>query len=236
MGQSRAVAIFSEGDLLGLAGVYGYVLAVLIVSWSVRKRSSYSRKVLHVLIGGIVFFWWTFDSRTVMAGLAALPFVPLLLLATPLSPVKSLVKSPLGLISSEGHPYGLVMYAISWTVIAYFLFGDLFAASIAIAAMSFGDGMGGVIGERFGRIRYSTHRTVEGSIAVFVATAVSIVVLAWFYFSVIGYSGSTAPVMLGLFAIAVAALVTLLEGLIPGSVDNLLIPLMIAGLLHGMGA
>jgi len=227
--------MFSQGDLLGLAGVYGYVLAVVIISWSVRKRFSNPRKVVHVLTGGIVFFWWSFDSSFVMAGLAALPFVPLLLLATPKSPIKALRNSPLGLSSSEGHPYGLVLYAVSWTVIAYFLFGDLFAASIAIVAMSFGDGMGGAIGERFGRLRYSPHRTVEGSIAVFSATAVSIVVLAWFYFSVIGYSGSTAPYLLAPFALAVAGLVTLLEALTPGSVDNLVIPLVIAVFLHGMG-
>ena len=227
--------MFSQGDLFGLAGVYGYVLAVVIISWSVRKRFSNPRKVVHVLTGGIVFFWWSFDSSFVMAGLAALPFVLLLLLATPKSPIKALRNSPLGLSSSEGHPYGLVLYAISWTVIAYFLFGDLFAASIAIVAMSFGDGMGGAIGERFGRLRYSPHRTVEGSIAVFSATAVSIVVLAWFYFSVIGYSGSTAPYLLAPFALAVAGLVTLLEALTPGSVDNLVIPLVIAVFLHGMG-
>jgi phytol kinase len=229
------VAIFSQGDLLGLAGVYGYVVAVVIISWSVRNRLSNPRKIVHVLTGGIVFFWWSFDSSIVMAGLAALPFVPLLLLATPKSPIKALKDSPLGLHSSEGHPYGLVLYAISWTMIAYFLFDDLFAASIAIAAMSFGDGMGGVIGERFGRIHYSPRRTVEGSIAVFVATAVSIVVLTWFYFSVIGYSGSTEPYLLTPFALAVAGLVTLLEAQVPGSVDNLVVPLMIAAFLHVMG-
>lgn len=218
-----------------MAGVYGYVLAVVMISWSLRGRLTNPRKVVHVLIGGIVFFWWSFDSRLVMAGLAALPFVPLLLLATPKSPVKILRNSPLGLSSSEGHPYGLVFYAISWTVIAYALFGDLFAASIAIAAMSFGDGMGAVIGERFGRLHYSPSRTLEGSISVFTATAVSIVVLAWFYFSVIGYSGSSAPYLLAPFAVAVSGLVTLLEGLIPGSIDNLVVPLMIAALLHGMG-
>ena len=227
--------MFSQGDLLGLAGVYGYVLAVVIISWSVRKRLSNPRKVVHVLIGGIVFFWWIFDSRLVMAGLAALPFILLLLLATPRSPIKALRGSPLGLTSSEGHPYGLVLYAVSWTVIAFFLFGDLYAASIAIVAMSFGDGMAGAIGERFGRTRYAPHRSVEGSLAMFTVTIIGVVVLTWFYFSVIGYSGSTAPYLLAPFALAVAGLVTLIEALLPGSVDNLIMPLMIAALLHGMG-
>jgi len=228
--------MLSQGDLLGLAAVYGYVASVIALSWAVGKRMRNARKLVHVLTGGIVFFWWVFDTATVMAGLAALPFVALLLLATPGSPVRFLKNGPLGARSSEGHPYGLVMYAISWTVIAYFLFDDLFAASIAIAAMSFGDGMGEIIGRRFGRLKYAHHRTVEGSLAVFFATFVSIVVLNWFYFTVVGYPADTQPTIALLFAFAVAGFVTLLEALTPGSVDNLVIPLVIAGYLHFIGA
>lgn len=227
--------MISQGDIVGLAGVYGYVLAVVLISWAARGRFPYPRKLVHVLTGGIVFFWWTFESGLVMAVLAALPFVPILLLATPGSPLKRLKESPLGQRSSEGHAYGLVLYAVSWTVIAYFLFGDLFAGSIAIAAMAFGDGMGAVVGGLYGKRKYAPNRTVEGSIAVFVATLVSVIVLSWFYFSVIGYSGSTAPYFLAPFAVAVAGLVTLLEALTPGPIDNIVIPLLIAALLHGMG-
>ncbi|MGQ9588211.1 MAG: hypothetical protein ACUVT7_07520, partial [Thermoplasmata archaeon] len=170
-----------------------------------------------------------------MAGLAAVPFVPLLLLASPISPVESLKRSPLGVRSSEGHPYGLVLYAASWAVIAYFLFDDLFAASVAIAAMSFGDGMGELVGRRFGRTRYAEHRTVEGSLAVFVATAASVLVLSWFYFDLIGYLGGERPEMNLLFALAVAALATFIEAATPGAVDNLVIPLIIGGYLHVLG-
>jgi phytol kinase len=229
------VALLTEGDLFGLLGVYGYVLVVVAISWLLRDRTSNARKVVHILTGGIVFFWWSFDSAAVMAGLAALPFIPLLLLATPRSPIAFLRNSPLGQRSSEGHSYGLVFYAISWTLIAYLLFDDLFAASIAIAAMSFGDGMGELVGRRFGRIRYMSHRTVEGSLAVFFATFASILILSWFYFGAIGYTGGTQPEYLVLFAMVVAGLVALLEALTPGAVDNLVLPLLIAGFLHMMG-
>jgi len=228
--------VLSQGDLAGLACVYGYVAAVVALSWALRNRIRNARKLVHVLTGGIVFFWWMFDSAIVMAGLAALPFIPILLLATPKSPVKFLRDGPLGAQSSEGHPYGLVMYAISWTLIAYLLYEDLFAASVAIAAMSFGDGMGEVIGRRFGRRKYAANRTLEGSGAVFLATFASVMVLSWFYFSVIGYSTSAQPVLVPLFAASVALIVTLLEGLTPGSIDNLVIPLVIAGFLHTIGA
>ncbi len=220
---------------MGLAGVYGYVASVVLVSWALKRFTRNPRKILHILVGGIVFFWWSFDSRLVMAGLAALPFIPLLLLASPRSPISFLKNSPLGARSSEGHPYGLVFYAISWTTIAYLLFDDLYAASIAIAAMSFGDGMGELVGRRFGRWTYRPNRTVEGSAAVFLATALSTLVLTWFYFGAVGYTGSTIPAMVLPFSLAIAGLVTFLEAVSPGSIDNLVIPLVVAGFLHTIG-
>lgn len=225
----------TEGDLLGLAGVYGYVICIIVVSWALKGRMLNPRKIVHIFVGGIVFFWWSFDSRLIMAGLAAFPFVPILLLATPKSPVSFLRNSALGARSSEGHPYGLVFYAISWTMIAYFLFEDLYVASIAIAAMSFGDGMGEFVGRRFGKMKYMPNRTVEGSAAVMLTTTISILVLTWFYFDVIGYAGSTLPALLLPFALAVGGFVTLLEALTPGSVDNLVIPLVCGGFLHILG-
>ncbi len=225
----------TQGDLLGLAGVYGYVACVVLVSWALKGRVKNPRKIVHVLVGGIVFFWWSFDSRLIMAGLAAFPFVPLLLLATPRSPVGFLRRSVLGARSSEGHAYGLVMYAVSWTVIAYTLFDDLYAASIAVAAMSFGDGMGELVGRRFGRLRYLPHRTMEGSLAVFGTTFAAVLVITWFYFDVIGVAGSTAPAMLLPFALAVGGFVAFLEAITPGEIDNLMIPLVTAGFLHTLG-
>jgi len=229
------VVELTQGDILGLAGVYGYVASVMLVAWLLRKKVHNLRKVVHILTGGIVFFWWSFDTKEVMAGLAAFPFVILLLLATPKSPVEFLKNSPLGARSSEGHPYGLVMYAISWTMVAYFLFADLPAASVGIAAMSFGDGMGELIGRRFGRIRYMPRRTLEGTTAVFSATVISVLVLCWFYFDLIDYSGGGMPEMLLLFAIVIGAFVALLEAITPGMVDNLIVPLVVAGFLHTIG-
>jgi dolichol kinase len=147
-----------------------------------------------------------------------------------------LKKSPLGSRTNEGHPYGLVLYAVSWTMIAYLMFGDLYAASIGIAAMSFGDGMGELIGKKYGKVKYMANRTLEGSAAILIASLVSIVVITWFYFDVIGYAGSTAPELLQLFAPVMALFVCFLEAVTPGSVDNLVVPIVVAGFLHVMGA
>lgn len=229
------MAVPTEGDLLGLLGVYGYVASVVALTWILRNRVENPRKILHVLTGGIVFFWWSFDTREVMAGLAAFPFVIVLLLASPRSPFIALRRSPLGARSAEGHSYGLVLYAVSWTIIAYFLFDDMFAASIAIAAMSFGDGMGEVVGRRYGRIEYLRHRTVEGSLAVMAATMASILVLNWFYFDLVGYTAVSPPEMIIVFSAAVAGFVACLEAVTPGKIDNLVIPLVLGGYLHMLG-
>jgi dolichol kinase len=228
------VAVITGGDLVGLLGVYGYVSAVLVLTWKLRFRLGQPRKLLHVLTGGIVFFWWTFDTREVMAGLAALPFVALLLLATPKSPIPLLRRGPLELTSVEGHSYGLVMYAISWTLIAYFMFDNILAASIAIAAMSFGDGMAEAVGRRYGRITYLKGKTVEGSLAAFAFATISIAVLMWFYSDVIGCSGNLPELWLP-FAAAVGAFVCVLEAVTPGSIDNLIVPLATGGYLMVLG-
>lgn len=229
------VAVFTDGDVLGLVGVYGYVASILVISYLLRKKISNPRKLVHVLTGGIVFFWWSFDTQWVMAGLAAFPFVPLLLLTTPISPIEKLRGGTLGKISSEGHEYGLVMYAISWTIISFFMFDDLFAASVAIAAMSFGDGMGEIIGRRYGKHEYIPHRTIEGSLAVFLASFLAIAIIAGFYFGIIGYSGGSEPNMIIPFSLGLAGFIAVLEAVTPGKIDNLVLPLVVGGFLHIMG-
>ena len=215
----------TNGDLLGLLGVYGYMSAAIILTSYLGERLRSPRKVLHILTGGIVFFWWSFDSKEVMAGAAALPFLIVLVLASPVSPIERLKRTPFGARGAEGHPYGLVMYAASWTIIAYFMFDHLLAASIAVAAMSFGDGMGDLVGSKYGRIEYLRHRTLEGSVAVFAAVALAVVILVWFYCEVIA-EAHAPPDNVALFAIALAAFVTFVEAATPGKVDNLTVPLV----------
>ncbi|UCE91425.1 MAG: phosphatidate cytidylyltransferase [Methanobacteriota archaeon] len=224
----------TEGDIAGLVGVYGYVFSVLGLTWILRHRLAQPRKLIHVLAGGIVFFWWTFDSREVMAGLAAFPFVIILLLATPRSPVRLLRDGPLGLTSEKGHRYGLVMYAVSWTVIAYFMFDNILAASIAVAAMSFGDGMAEAVGHRYGRIVYLRGRTVEGTLAAFACATASVAVLVWFYSEAIGRA-EFAPEQPLLFAAAIGAFISVVEAVTPGSIDNLAVPLVTGGYLTTLG-
>jgi len=232
--------MFSEGDLIGLAGVYIYVGIVIILAAKLQflRRAKAHRKFVHIMVGNVVFIWWVFDSNYVMALLAAAPFIVLLLLASPYSHFEKLKGSFLGQTTGESHDLGLVYYAISWTVLAFFMFDLRLIASIAIVAMAYGDGMGGLIGKRFGKRRIYGQKTLEGTLAVFVATMVATIVVILFYqwLDAQGLFSTNLPIigpgMILAYALTVGAFVAVAELLTPGAYDNLVIPLGTALLLY----
>jgi phytol kinase len=91
-------------------------------------------------------------------------------------------------------------------------------AALGLVALSFGDGIGGAVGRRFGRHRYQVPgakpKSLEGSLGVLLAACVGSVLVAQLF----GHPLS-APVVLGL---GLCAAVT--EALAPRGSDNLLIP------------
>ncbi|MDW5562659.1 MAG: hypothetical protein SA339_05475 [Methanomassiliicoccus sp.] len=219
--------------------VYGYVILVVVIATLAKRRwpdGSGFRKVIHILVGNIVLFWWVFDSRYVMAFLAAAPFIFMLLLLTPHSPVRRLDNTFLKMASAEGHGYGLVFYAISWTILAFVLFDDRLVASIAIVAMSYGDGIGGLIGKRYGRRKLRGNKSYIGTAAVAGGTFGATLAVISFY----TYLGGFIPT-LNVFpytiseAIALSALVgafvAFVELYSPGEYDNLIVPFLTAGLV-----
>jgi dolichol kinase len=237
----------STGDLVGLVLVYSYVTTVIIVATLAKERypASGYRKVIHILVGNIVFLWWVFDSNYVMAFLAAGPFILLLLLVTPRSPVRKLDNSFLKKASAQGHGYGLVFYAISWTILALVLFDDRLVASIGIVAMSYGDGLGGLVGKRYGRRKLWRDKSYVGTAMVACGTFVATLGVIAFY----TYLGAMMPSLnvfpyttaeaVGLAAL-VGAFVAVVELLSPGEYDNLIVPLstaivvlIVQGLLAG---
>ena len=120
-------------------------------------------------------------------------------------------------------------------------FGDHWtAATIGIVAMTFGDGFGSVIGKRYGRHRILNGKSLEGSLAVFVATAVMAAVIILYYgwltsagFYPGGDSVATVPFWV---ASIIAGLVSMvLEAVCPGQFDNILTPLAVAVAMVPLG-
>jgi phytol kinase len=230
------------GDALGLILVYAYVGLMVVIStkWKFLKRRSFHRKFIHLMIGNIALFWWVFDTNYVMSLLAAAPFIPLLLLFSRYDGqgpggtgiAAGLRGSVLYTASHDGHRFGLVYYAISWSILAFFAFQDLVVASVGIVCMTYGDGMGGLIGKTYGKRRIFGQKTLEGTLAVLTFAALAIFLIIGYY-DLLYFTGlygerGIALTTSALLALGLGAYVALVELFTPGEYDNLVIPLSTA--------
>lgn len=195
----------ATSDLVGLIFVYGYVALLLLISEKLLKKyPTFSRKFLHIMVGNILFILPLFTSREMITFLAAAPFILLTFLMSPYSPLK--IKDR---ISSSGHGLGLVYYAISWTVLAFFFYDQPWVIAVGIAAMSYGDGVASLIGERFGKRKYNISgdtKSIEGSLAMFLVLIATLGV-------VLGYYQVLPPNYL--IVVVVALVATVFEGITP---------------------
>jgi len=238
------------GDALGLILVYAYVGVMVVItdrSRFLRKRSLH-RKFIHVMIGNIALFWWVFDTNYVMSLLAAAPFIPLLFIFSKYGGKREkddskllgdLKGSILSTASHDGHKLGLVYYAISWALLAFFAFNDLVIASVGIVCMAYGDGMGGLVGRTIGKRKIHGNKTLEGTIAVFVFAGLAIFLIINYYnllFSMGLYGTRSIPLTISvLTAVGLSAYVAVVELYTPGEYDNLVIPLSTAFIMFLSG-
>jgi dolichol kinase len=198
-------------DVIGLLLVYSYVTILILISEKILKSyPNLSRKFLHIMVGNILFILPLFTSREVITFLAAAPFILLTFLISPYSPLK--IKNK---ISASGHGFGLVYYAISWTILAFFFYNQPWIIAVGIAAMSYGDGMAALIGERFGKHKFNISgdtKSLEGSLAMFLVLILSLFVVLIYY--------NNLPTSY-LVIVAVALVATVFEGITPKGLDNL---------------
>jgi phytol kinase len=200
-----------SSDLIGLILVYGYVAILLVISEKVLKKyPKFSRKFLHIMVGNVLFILPLFTSQFIITFLAAAPFIVLTFLMSPYSPFKLHDK-----ISSSGHGFGLVYYSISWTVLAFFFYNQPWIIAVGIAAMSYGDGMAALIGERYGKHKYNISgdiKSFEGSIGMLFVLIITLGMVLFYYHVSI-------PSLLIIPIVALVA--TIFEGITPKGLDNL---------------
>jgi len=210
-----------KSDLVGVALVYIYVAILLIITEKLlSKYPTISRKVLHIMVGNVAFILPIFETKEVMAFLAAGPFIIFTFLMSPYTPIKSIR----GKTSAAGHGMGLVYYSITWTILAYLFFDNMVVIAIGILAMSYGDGFASLIGVKFGKRKYKAfgdEKSYIGSSAMFFFTFIS-TLIAILYYNI----SVTALVLIVLAFIAFVS--ALIEGITPRGVDNLTVPFVAA--------
>ena len=212
-----------QNDFVGIAFVYIYVILLLIFTEKIlsKKYPATSRKILHIMTGNIAFILPIFQTREMMAFLAAGPFILFTFLMSPHSPIKSVR----GKTSEAGHGLGLVYYAIAWAVLAYIFFDTKEVIAIGILAMSYGDGLASIIGIKFGKKKYQIFEDVKsyiGSYAMFIFTFIMMIIALLFY-GKLSLNYETLFLLL-----CIAGISTIAEGVTPRGLDNLSVPFVAA--------
>lgn len=215
-----------------LATCYAYILVVIFLSGKASRVFGFSgkssRKMLHILIGNLPFIIPLFTLNSFPLNFpffVAAPFVLVTLLVSPYSPTRALSERFKGLtgITEDGHHLGLVYYALSYTILAFFFASKPYVIAAGILPMAYGDASAAIIGERYGRTYYRvlTKKSLEGSVAMFLASFVSVETSLFFFATI--YALPLAA--LTLVALGVASVVTLIEALSPLGFDNITVPL-----------
>jgi phytol kinase len=209
---------------------YLYIVAVIFTAVRIDHRfpKNLKRKFLHIMIGNFVYIIPFFTFTTFPANFPffiAAPFILLTLLVSPYSPINSKNKiSGLTDITTGGHHFGLVLYAISYTILAFFFSAKPYVIIAGILPMAFGDAAASLVGQKMGHHPFNifSKKSIEGTTAMFTVTLVSVMLSLLLFSYMCPFSTST--MLLASLGVATAA--TGLEALTPKGLDNLTVPLI----------
>ena len=153
-----------------------------------------------------------------------LPITVVLFFLTEYSPIK--IQNS---VTESGHALGLFFYALIWTILIaiYSMLSPandpkffIWIVALAIVPMVYGDGFAALIGQKFGKVKYTVFggtKSLEGSLTMFVVTTV-MSVFVWMVFTSIGCTMNIV------YIIVISAIATLCEAFSYGGIDNLTVP------------
>lgn len=214
-----------QANIIIMIICYAYILLVIFIA-SYLKRGilspKTSRKFLHSMIGNLPLIM-PFFTQSIFPFLVASPFVLVTFLVTPYSPFPWLSKKLSGLsdITEEGHHIGLVLYAISYSLLAFFYGTKPYVVAAGIFPMAYGDSSAALLGMRFGRRKLGV-KSVEGCLGMFLGSLISLL-LGMAYFSSIyefNFFNQIYPILL------VTLITTIVELISPSGLDNIAVPIL----------
>ncbi len=177
------------------------------------------RKAVHLIMGCFCLtFPWIFSTPTPV-DLLALISLSLLLAIRWFKPALGQI-----LHSVERLSFGELLFPVAVAIVFRLAHGDLSHYLPAIAVLTFADTAGALIGKRYGKHLYRTNagtKSLEGSLAVFLVS---------FFIVLLSGIGSD-PLTNLLIAVVVALVATMAEGILGAGIDNLVLPIAVAGLI-----
>ena len=213
-----------QANLMVMAACYLYIVSVIVIAGYLQRGTlspKGSRKFLHAMIGNLPLIMPYF-TQSIYPVLVASPFILVTFLATPYSPVPIGEKlSALSDITEEGHHTGLMLYAISYTVLAYFYGTRPYIVAAGIFLMAYGDSAAALVGMRYGRTRIG-YKSLEGSAGMFLGSLISLLIGLAYFSGIYGFSliDQLVPVLICSFVATVVELIS------PSGLDNIAVPIL----------
>lgn len=199
--------------------VLGGGLGFCVLLRKLGVPTTYVRDLLHVGAGVWVFSWSMWHKPVAPLAIVGTAAVAIAVLPR-LSKGSRAAGSVQRAVSDGDEKWeGITLYTLAFAVMtALAVLRDPFPPAAALWALSFGDGLGGAVGRQFGRIRFTAPgaktKSVEGTVAVFVAAAFGVWLAANWFGAPVGVGG----------VLALGAVAALVEALSPRASDNVLIP------------
>ncbi|NEX13771.1 MAG: phosphatidate cytidylyltransferase [Prosthecochloris sp.] len=186
-----------------------------------------SRKITHICAGTVIIFlplfqdghWSQYLNVSVYVIWALLFIQKGLFAADDDQAIKTMTRTGDRRELLKGTFYFVVVGIICGTVFYKQLPGVL-----AMAVLGWGDGLAPIVGLKFGKMEYKVlcKKTVEGSLAFFAGSLLAGMFFVWLII----------PAAFNLSTILIIALVaTIVEGMSPKEVDNILIPVVVIALV-----
>ena len=220
-------------NLALLSACYLYIIVIILITGKIKDRlpKNLARKFLHIMIGNFIWiipFFTCVSFPLNFPFFVAAPFILLTFLVSPGTPFKGLTRklSGLGDVTLGGHSYGLVFYAISYTILAAFFSSQPWLIAAGIIPLAYGDAAASIVGLKWGKHQFNicAKKSIEGSLAMF-ATCFLVLAASFAFFGFLYPLPITNYLIASLGAAGVA---TFCEALTPRGLDNLAVPILSA--------
>ncbi|MEM6596931.1 MAG: hypothetical protein AAF635_02000 [Cyanobacteria bacterium P01_C01_bin.69] len=244
-GVSEAMALI---DLWRCAGFLVGIVALWIVTGIAKTRGklqeSDSRKINHIAVfvgGALVFGWLPEAVARVNLYAIALLILSLVILVCCFQDSSPFSYAYAANTRSSDAPHSTFFFWFSWCVsiaalaAVDFLFTQMSVTRMAILIVGVADGIAEPIGKRYGRHRYPvlsfgdnpSFRSVEGSSAVWIATAVVVSAVALCSPNIVD-----SYISWSFAVVTISSVITIVEAISPRGCDNFTLLLTAAGLTN----
>ena len=217
-------------NVLVMLLTFAYVFSVPpLMDWLVTNHGlprDISRKITHICAGSVIIFlplfrdgdWSRYLNITVFAVWTVLLIQKGLFAADDDQAVKTMTRT-----GDKRELLKGTLYFVIVAMICGSLYYKQFAGVLAMAVLGWGDGLAPIVGTRMGRMKYKvlSEKSVEGSLAFFAGS-----LLASLFFVSLIVPEAYDPVKITMIVVAA----TIIEGISPKEVDNILIPVAVIGL------